>query len=102
MTKTKENRLETIDYKAGKNAFIEFAILGGFGITEALKYWDDNYKGEKGFSIAGEFDNRLLDETIRTKEDVIDFIAETGASESSKGFFTKRLTLALRIEAKFK
>jgi len=93
--------MDTLNHENGKNSFIEEAILAGHGISEALKFWDDNYKGEKGTSIAGTFDDRLLDESIRTNQDVIDYIAESGASASSKGFFTKRLALALRIEAKY-
>jgi len=69
---------------------------------EAIAYYNDNYKGTRGLSTVGKFDELLLTSNPTEKE-IKEFLKDEGANLSSAfSFYKSRAKLALDIKASLK
>ena len=103
MTNTKKLDLNTVTYTS-KNDYLQQAILGGWDIVEASKFWDENLKGARGASFFGAFMEELKKGGFKDDAAVKTFIQKhvdkTGKKTmSSAGFYTSINQLVNDIKA---
>ncbi len=91
--------MNTIKYSS-KNDFLEKAILDGNSITDALSYWDSNYKGTNGASFTKGYYDFLL-EGDKTDGEAEVYIKDNGNDNTlkAKGHFIRLAKLAREIRA---
>ena len=83
---------------------IIFELRTKFDLTgkEAVAYYNANYKGTRGLSTVGKFDEILLTSNPSEKE-IKDFLLSEGANVTSAlSFYKSRAKLALDIKASIK
>lgn len=83
--------LGTIEY-TNKSDYLEKAIIGGNKIGDALKYWDENLKGEKAGGFRAMFYDALRDGDMN-KAEVKAYCEEHGSSNDAKQY-THYVTIA--------